>query len=452
MKKLLLSTAVTGASLLLAGQALAAGYYVDEQSALRLGDAFSGGSASASDASAAFYGPASMILVPDQLVVNVAALPVTSQFKGDAYLIDENGVGPEIKGGNAKTSTTDVLPTVYFTSHLDENLVIGAYINAPYATGSKFGKTSKARYQAADSEITGIDFGASFAARMHDKFTLGGGLIMQYMKAETGMAVNTAAICAGAESGLPSTCAQLGLDNLGTSTDDGYFEMKGSNVAFGYQLGALIEFTENSRLGLNYRSQIRHSITGDATAEFPTNGFTGLADLAGTTKAKGRVQLNTPETADISYHHQLGDLALQGTASWTNWRRFKELAVTSNDAAIADFIAEPVQYKWTDSFRVALGANYKLNEQLTVRGGIAYDQTPIKNEYVKADFGFDDYKGVSIGASYGFTDNLYLDAGLQHTFKQKRDINSIDSTSGSYLKGEVTTEVTTMALGLRWLM
>ena len=51
----------TGGGLLLllsAAQLMAQGYYVDEQSALRLGDAFSGGAASASDAATAFYGPA----------------------------------------------------------------------------------------------------------------------------------------------------------------------------------------------------------------------------------------------------------------------------------------------------------------------------------------------------------------------------------------------------------
>lgn len=136
MKPIRLSTLVAGASLLMAGHAYAAGYYVDEQSALRLGDAFSGGSASASDASAAFYGPASMILLQDQLVVNAAVLPVTTKFKGEATTV----TGHDIDGGNAKTDTTDVLPSAYFTKHLAEDFVVGLYVNAPYATGSKFGK------------------------------------------------------------------------------------------------------------------------------------------------------------------------------------------------------------------------------------------------------------------------------------------------------------------------
>lgn len=448
MKPTRLSALIAGASLFMAGQAFAAGYYVDEQSALRLGDAFSGGSASASDASAAFYGPASMILLKDQLVVNAAVLPVTTKFKGEATTV----TGEDIDGGNAKTDTTDVLPSAYFAKHLADDLVIGVYVNAPYATGSKFGKTSKARYQAADSEITGIDLGASFAARVNDHFTLGGGLIMQYMKAETGVAINTELACLDAGMDLDMCAGLINDFDPGSDSNDGYFKMKGSNVAFGYQLGALIEFSENSRLGLNYRSQIRHSIAGDATVTSPTNTFTSFAGLAGTNKADGRVQLNTPETADASYFHQLGKLSLQGTAAWTNWSRFKELAVESRDPLIQKLTDEPTQYNWKENYRLAIGAGYQVSDALTVRTGFAFDKTPIKSKDVKADFAFDDYKALSVGATYGFTDTLFLDAGLQHTFKQDRKINNPDPVSGSELTGKVTTEVTTVALGLRWLM
>lgn len=458
MQRQLLSSAIIGASLLFAGQAFAAGYYVDEQSALRLGDAFSGGSASASDASAAYYGPASLILVPDQLVVNVAALPVTTKFTGDAYSLDSTGSGIQpINGGSAKTSTVDVLPTLYFSKRLDEDLVLGAYINAPYATGSEFGKTSKVRYQAADSEITGIDLGVSFAARVHEKVALGGGLIMQYMKAKTGVAVNTFPACLAGENAqqLPTGACQTLLlaANIGTTSDDGYFEMEGHNTAMGFQLGALVEFTDHSRLGVNYRSKISHSLTGNATAEFPTNAFTDLAGLTGTTKADGRADITTPETASISYFHEIGQLALQADVSWTNWSRFDELKVNSSNPIIKDLTKNPQQYDWEETYRLAVGANYKLNEQLTVRGGFAFDKSPIADDKAKADFAFDDYKALSLGMSYGFTNSLFLDAGVQHTLKQERNVKNNElTTSGSLIDGKVTTDVTTLALGLRWLL
>src|SRR5690554_3728054 len=226
MQRKLLTSAIMGASLLFAGQTFAAGYYVDEQSAIRLGDAFSGGAASASDASAAYYGPASMILVRDEVAINASAVSVSSRFSGDATTIG----GADINGTAAKNSSTDVLPSLYFVKHLDPDLAIGGFINAPYATASEFGKQSVARYQAADSEITGIDVGASFALRVHEKVTIGGSLIAQYLKAKTGVMVDTQAACLGAEAAgqapAGSCAGMFSFDplQLGSDTYDGRSE------------------------------------------------------------------------------------------------------------------------------------------------------------------------------------------------------------------------------------
>src|SRR5690554_5120708 len=346
MQRKLLTSAIMGASLLFAGQTFAAGYYVDEQSAIRLGDAFSGGAASASDASAAYYGPASMILVRDEVAINASAVSVSSRFSGDAKTLG----GAKINGTAAKNSSTDVLPSLYFVKHLDPDLAIGGFINAPYATASEFGKQSVARYQAADSEITGIDIGASFALRVHEKVTIGGSLIAQYLKAKTGVAVDAQAACMGAEANgdVPTNgCTALfgfNTSELGSNTYDGYFEMEGHNTVMGVQLGVLVELTDNSRIGFNYRTEMKHSLAGDATVDFNPNsqGFAtaaGLIPANGT--AKGRVEMTTPESASISYFHQLNDLSLQADFTYTDWTSFNTLDIESNDPAIQALTSEP---------------------------------------------------------------------------------------------------------------
>ena len=445
MQRKLLTSAIMGASLLFAGQTFAAGYYVDEQSAIRLGDAFSGGAASASDASAAYYGPASMILVRDEVAINASAVSVSSRFSGDATTIG----GAKINGTAAKNSSTDVLPSLYFVKHLDPDLAIGGFINAPYATASEFGKQSVARYQAADSEITGIDIGASFALRVHEKVTIGGSLIAQYLKAKTGVAVDAQAVCLGAEA-AGSCAGSFDPLQLGSDTYDGYFEMEGHNTVMGIQLGVLVELTDNSRIGFNYRTEMKHSLAGDATVDFNPNsqGFAtaaGLIPANGT--AKGRVEMTTPESASISYFHQLNDLSLQADFTYTDWTSFNTLDIESNDPAIQALTSEPKVHNWRESYRIAVGANYKLDEKITVRGGMAFDTTPIKSQYVQPDFPFGNYKAISLGATYSISQDTAIDMGIQHTLKQERDMDS--TASGTVLDGKMTTEVTSFALGLR---
>ena len=139
------------------------------------------------------------------------------------------------------------------------------------------------------------------------------------------------------------------------------------------------------------------------------------------TQADGRVSMTTPEVANLATTTSWVIWALQADLSYTNWARFDNMAVTSRDATIQE-VASPVAFNWKETYRAAVGANYKLNSSLTLRGGFAYDQSPIKNQDVKVDFAFDDYKAISLGASYNITENLALDAGLQHTLKQERKL------------------------------
>ena len=171
------------------------------------------------------------------------------------------------------------------------------------------------------------------------------------------------------------------------------------------------------------------------------------------TEAPGRVMLSTPETASISYFHQLGKLALQADYSWTGWSRYDQVKVESTNSTVATLAEAPQVYDWTDSQRFAIGASYQLSQALTLRGGLALDQTPIKDENTKVDFAFDDYQAISVGMSYLVQENLTLDVGLQHTMTQTRDVVQNDlETAGAMLDGDVTTSVNSFAAGLRWAL
>lgn len=438
--------------LMLSSMSFAQGYYVDEQSALRLGDAFSGGAASASDASTAFYGPAAMVKVKDEVVINLAAISVKSELDGSAETLG----GTPITGKKAEADSFDLLPTFYMVHRLSDLMVMGLYVNAPYATGTDFGDDSIARYQTTESEITGIDAGVALAFQVTDQLSIGGSMIAQYVNAKTAVAINTVAVClAEVDSAAGAgTCDSIGIDTstLGSDDLDGHFEMEGHNTAFGFSAGALYEFTPESRLGVNYRTRIAHDLSGSATVEFPAEAavFESLTGLD-STEADGKVKLVTPEVANISYFHKLGDLSLQADYSWTKWSRYDQVKVESRNSTVATLAAAPQEYNWTESQRIALGASYQLSKALTVRGGLAFDSTPIEDENTKVDFAFDDYQAVSVGMSYTFSDTMTLDVGLQHTMTQKRDIDQNDlDTAAARLQGEVTTEVNSFAAGLRW--
>lgn len=434
---------------------MAQGFYVDEQSALRLGDAFSGGAAQADDASTAFYNPAGLTrLQQKQLTFNLSALSVNSEFTGSSSTLVEDA--NNVTGEAVNAEANDLLPSIYYSSPMSPNLVFGAYLNAPYATGTDFGQESVGRYFATESSITGIDFGTALGFKVSDNLSFGISMIMQYLSATVAQAVNTSAACMGAEAQGelgPFTCSGLGITSLGDSQFDSQFEMQGDDLNIGFSAGLLYEFSPSSRLGLHYKNRISHNLQGNATLEVPSEaeGFASLAGLA-ETKAAGNATIETPSQANMSFYQGLGKLSVQADIQWTQWSSFETLSVNSDDTVIQT-VASAQDYNWRDSYRYAIGGAYQLSPALTLRTGIALDQSPIKDKDTKLDFAFDDYKALSFGLTYALNSDMAFDLGIQKTLQQKRSINQGDTQSAtdnlSQLKGEVTTDVLSLAAGIK---
>ena len=452
-KTLALAIGLSGAQM-----ALAQGFYVDEQSALRLGDAFSGGAAQANDPSTAFYNPAGLTRLQErQLSANLSGIYAQSEFDGTATTLSNAPVA----GEDAEASSFSAIPSIYFSAPMSEKMVFGAYLNAPFATGTDFGDDTIARYQATESSITGIDFGTAFGFKVTDDLSLGLSMVMQYISATVAQSVNTSALCLAAEAngdfaGTTITCDGLGMpaSELGATSRDAQFEMKGDDLAIGFTAGALYEFSDDARLGIHYRNRIAHNLQGTATLDVPT-AAEGFGSLAGLTDAEaaGTAKLNTPEQANISYFHQLGQFSVQADVQWTKWSRFETLQVVTQDPVIGA-VATPQTYDWEESMRYAIGAAYQLNQNITLRTGVALDETPIPDEQTKIDFAFDNYQAVSFGMSYDINDDIALDFAIQKTLKQERDVQqgsiADPNQNLAQLDGKVSNDITSVATGLRW--
>lgn len=449
-KTLALSVGLASAQL-----SMAQGFYVDEQSALRLGDAFSGGAAQADDASTAFYNPAGLTRLKEkQLTINLSAVSVQSDFKGDSTTLG----GTPVQGKKVSADAFDILPSIYFSSPMSENMVFGAYLNAPYATGTDFGSNSVGRYFATESSITGIDFGTALGFKVSDNLSFGISMVMQYLSATVAQNVNTSAACKGAELQgdlTPFTCPSLGIadSSLGNTTNDSPFEMEGDDLNIGFTAGMLYEFSPESRLGFHYRNRISHDIQGKAKLEVPASAET-FGNLAGLvdTNAKGTATLETPSQANLSFYQGLGKFSVQADVQWTQWSSFETLSIKSDNPVIQG-VAGPQIYDWVDSYRYAIGGSYQVNPSLTLRTGFALDRSPIKDSQTKLDFAFDDYHAISFGLTYDMNEDLAFDFGIQKTLKQKRSIAQGDITDPnqnlSKLDGDVTTDVLSLAAGIK---
>lgn len=434
--------AVSALLLAMGDAALAQGYQIDEQSARRLGDAFSGGAAEARDASTAHYNPAGLVrLKQTELTGGVSVLTTKVEFTGTAITADPTdtsgsglGVAP-VSGNGAESSSSDAVPNLYFATPLREGTVLGVALNAPFASGTDYGNTSVVRYQTTESELTGARLTLSVGQAINNDFSVGLGLIVQQIDGNLGSAIDVSSLCS------------IGGANCGTAgsgDNDGSLKFEGDDIAFGYSLGLLYNLDDATRLGFAWRSAIKHEIEGSANVQtpFPVDSFFN------THSENATLNLTTPESASLSAFHQVNEkFSVQGDVTWTRWSRFESL-----DLAVASGYALPSQpQNWENNWRIAVGGEYQTSEQLALRAGFAWDQSPVPSAQRNVSFPLDDFKAISIGLTWAFTPTLALDAGLQKTLNFDTAVNDGDvMVSGSQANGESETDTWSAAVGFNW--
>jgi long-chain fatty acid transport protein len=83
---------------------------------------------------------------------------------------------------------------------------------------------------------------------------------------------------------------------------------------------------------------------------------------------------------------------------------------------------------WDDTWRFSLGASYHVNEQWKLRGGVAFDQTPVPDQFRTARIPDQDRTWLSIGAQWKPTPALAIDVGYAHLFVKDATINDNQGT------------------------
>lgn len=359
---------IAAAAMMVAGafatQTYAAGFQLSEQSAIQMGRAMAGAGIVGDDLSAVHYNPAGMTLLSGtRMQATGTWVAVNLDYEGDSGQ-SENG---RLKG--------QIIPAGFITHQINDSLWAGLGLTVPYGMGTEYGEGWEGKSRGTESMILTFDINPNLAWKVNEKLSVGGGISLQYAKAELGM-------------GMGPMQANV----------------KGDSWAWGWNVGLMFQPVETVRLGLAYRSHIAHNAEGHTDVK-------GLLNLTSDMK----VRIKTPDTVTLSATWEATDaLRLSGTARWSKWSNFRSLNVQNLDLAGTKLDTTVVENNWDDTWFFSVGADYKLNGQWTVRGGVAYDQGPVENQYRMAVIPDTDRVWFSGGASYKYTDNLTFDFGATY--------------------------------------
>lgn len=385
----------------------AGGFALVEQSGSGMGNSFAGGAASAEDASTIYYNPAGMSrLSGTQAAVALHAIRPSAKFTdtGSAAAALQAPLGTT--GGDP--GSWGYVPNAYFATEINPAMRFGLGLNVPFGLQTNYDANWIGRFQAVKSKIQTINLNPSLSYQVNDSLSLGMGLSYQRINGELTSMTNYSAAAATVAAALPPGPAQTAYLGLAASNSSGLGTITGSDSAWGYNFGALIQATPQTRIGLSYRSRIKYNLSGTAT-------FANRPALLAAIVPDGAVNLaiSMPDSFSASVFHQLGDKwDVMADASWTGWSVFKQLKIDR----INGTNLLTVQENWRDTWRIAVGGNYHYNERWTARAGVAYDQTPVSDAFRTARIPDQNRTWLSLGGQYKLDKNSAVDVGYSHLF------------------------------------
>jgi long-chain fatty acid transport protein len=362
-------------SVLFACNSLAAGFQVAEHSASGLGRSFSGEGAVADNASVLARNPAAMTLFD------------TAQFSGAVSIVDPevNVYDVDNNEHSKDVAPLQVVPAAYYISPINDNWAWGIGMFTTYGVATDYPDDISVGDMAGDTSLLSVNINPNVAYRINEQFSVGGGINLVYAHAELTRHKGSLAPLFGP----------------GSKKSDNLIGMEGDTFAWGWNIGALYELNENNRFGFGYRSKV--------DLDFDDGEFSSYdSRIANAAKVDGRLQISLPSIIELSAFHQLNEAwAIHYGWQQTDWSTFKELKATSKDCAGGVCLFKPEKFE--DNNRYSFGGTYTLNNQWTLRAGIAYDEQAGEATLSIPD---SDRFWYSAGVTYAMTENLTFDAGF----------------------------------------
>ena len=417
MRQALRTAILASLGLVAAGApALAGGFHVREQSAVFQGSSFAGNAAGGS-LSSMFWNSAAVaqhqnLLTTESHFSLILPSAEITPLPGSTLLAlgDSGDIGREA-----------VVPASYYAYALGNGVVLGLGVNSPFGLVTEPQNSRWAgQFHSRTSSIKTINFNPVVAWQINPIISIGIGAQAQWIKGK-----------------LKSASPFAGNPNLVVEAED---------IALGFTAGIMITPTKSTTIGIGYRSAIDHKLEGEVyVSQFGGLGVTGPGVHA---------DAYLPEIVTLSLRQAITpNLTLLGTVEWTNWSRLQKLDIVCDTPGavppcVQGATLNSLHLGWHDGWFVSGGLEWQAMHNLMLRGGVAWEKSPIQNADERTSRVPDsDRIWASVGLSYKWSETMIFDLAYSHIFV---DSAQIDRTEGGVrLLADVDAHVDIIAASMR---
>lgn len=374
--------------------AFAGGFSLSEQSVSAMGTANAGRVSNAVDASVVFNNPAAMgELKKAQFTQAVAFIDAKTKIKNVAPLASGQGGIGGTSNGNIVPHT--FIPSGYFTSGDQGGWAWGIAAYGSYGLKTNNEATFTGRHLGDKSSVEVITIQPALSYQINDKVSVGFGPTINKLDAYLSKNTESAA---------------------------GQFELEGDDIGYGFNFGLHAKLTPETQVGLVYRSKVKYKID-DGTAKNSGLDSTGAPSIAVPVPLTfaASTGITLPESVEFSASHKLNSQnTLHAGATWTRWSRLQSIIIATTPTG--PFNGQREDFHWKDSVGYAAGITHAYDDKLTLRAGLAYDNTPVAPADRNVRLPSADRYIVSIGAGYKLSPTQTIDASYSYLQEETAEV------------------------------
>ena len=373
----------------LVSPASAGGLYLNEFGTPSMGTAGAGAQAWANDASTSFHNPAGMTrLEGNQIMSGNGLLQVNAEFDKDDDTPINGGNGGDAGGFGP-------ILGLFGVADVTDDFKIGANVISTSAAILDYDNDWTGRFQNQEVKLLTVSINPTVAYQVTDWLSLGAGFTAMYAKLDFKIAV-------------PGPMGE------------GQAEIDGDDWAFGYNFGAMVEPTEQTRFGVIYQSKIEPDFQGDLKLD-PVNLEVG-SDL----------ELTFPQMVRVAAYHDINDQwAVLGTVGWEDWSEMEKLLVSTGKGT------QSIRRDWNDTFHFSGGVHYRPWTDWLFQAGITYDTSPTTDAKRTADMPIDRQIRYAVGVQHQLNENLNVGGAFQYADYGKAKIDNDQTLKGDYKTNEI---------------
>jgi len=383
LRREMIAITILASALLIPGRAPAGGLALYEIATADVGLASAGWAARAQDPATLLKNPAGMSLLEG------------NQFQGGAQLLQAGlGFTPNAGttvDGNSGGNPVGVLPalSMFYVHGLGEDVKVGLGIFSNFGLAMSYDSGWVGRYYALNNTLLGLSIMPALSYRINEQLSIG--------------------VAANVMIGYLNYSAAINNRDtiLNPNAPDGQMAMNDTTVGAGGNVGLLYEPKKGTRFGVTYYSQVKLNF-----GAVPT--FTGLSGPLGTALQNGGNLTNeldlgvtVPQSVMVSSYHEFTERwAMMLDFGWQNWNQFGkvEIGLTGTPAALNTTTSLAYQ----DTYHVALGNRYRINQTWLINSGFAWDSSMIKGQNYTVSLPVGQAFRFGLGAEWQATPTLNI--------------------------------------------